>query len=88
MGTKRRAGVCFVVPFFLDGHIDQVRVYSDVMKAQAALRRYVRYSELLAEAREKRPNVGRREARLDAYGAIERTAFAGTEVYEVEIDSG
>jgi hypothetical protein len=77
----------FVVPFFYQGAIHQMRVYSDPLKAQAALRRYVRYRELLNEVRIRNPGIDRKRAMLDAYGAIRRTPYAGTAVYEIEVDA-
>jgi hypothetical protein len=56
------------------------------MNAQAALRRYVGYRELLAEAKQHEPGANQRQARLDAYGAIHRTPYAGTCVYEIVVD--
>jgi hypothetical protein len=87
LGGSESERVVFVVTFFLDGAIDKIRVYSDVLKAQRALRRYVGYRELLAEVKRANPKASAKRALMDAYGAIERTRYAGTEVYEVEIDS-
>ena len=83
---RNQRPMLFVVPFFLDGDIDQIRIYSDVAKAQAALRRYVGYSRLLKVVRSANPTATRQRAMLDAYGAISGTPFAGTAVYEVEVD--
>jgi hypothetical protein len=85
--ARRYENPVFVVPFFLDGRIDQIRVYSDVLRAQAALRRYVGYRELLAQIKERRKGRNKAQAVLAAYGAIERTRYAGTAVYEVDVDS-
>jgi hypothetical protein len=85
--ARIRKHMVFVVPFFLNGYIDRMRVYSDVMKAQAALRRWVNYRELVARVKRANPNIERKHVRLRAYGEIDRTPFAGTEVFEVDIDS-
>jgi hypothetical protein len=85
--SKRLKRSVFVVPFFCNGIIERLRVYSDVMKAQAALRRYVGYKDLLERVRRENPTISVRQAQLDAYGAIEHTPYAGSFVYEVEIDS-
>jgi len=53
---QKRKQPVFVVPFFLDGRIDQMRVYSDVMKAQGALRRYVGYNALLRQVKDNTPS--------------------------------
>jgi hypothetical protein len=84
---KKRSRSVFVVPFFLDGKIDRLRVYSDVRKAQTALRRYVGYSDLLKRVKADNPGMNARRSMLDAYGAISKTPFAGTEVYEIEVDA-
>jgi len=63
-----------------------MRVNSDVTKAQAALRRYVGYRELLRDVKKTNHQIGRSRAMLDAYGAIDRTPFAGTAVFEIDID--
>jgi hypothetical protein len=83
---KAEQRLLFVVPFFCDGEIAQVRVYSDPLVAQRALRRWVGYSSLLRDVRAKEPHASRTRAMLDAYGAIERTRWAGTAVYEVPVD--
>jgi hypothetical protein len=83
---QKRKQPVFVVPFFLDGNIDQMHVYSDVTKAQGALRRYVGYSALLRQVKDKTPGISRTRALLDAYGAIDRTPYAGTCVYEIVPD--
>jgi hypothetical protein len=85
--ARIREQVVFVVPFFLNGYIDKMRVYSDVMKAQAALRRWVNYRELIGEVKRAHPGIDRKRAMMRAYGAIDRTPFAGTCVYEVAVDS-
>jgi hypothetical protein len=76
----------FVVPFFHDGDITQMRIYSNVMTAQRALRRYVGHSELLKAVRKHSPGISARQAMLDTYGAIARTRFAGTGVWEIRVD--
>jgi hypothetical protein len=78
--------VVFVVPFFFRGDITQMRVYSDVERAQRALRRYVGYSKLLAEVRRAHPNATRTRAMVAAFGAIHGTPYAGTMVYEIMVD--
>jgi hypothetical protein len=84
---KRIATTVFVVPYMANGQILKIRVYSNAAAAQRALRRYVNYSQLLREVKRKHPNVDRKRAMLYAYGAITRTAYAGTDVYEVQVDS-
>jgi hypothetical protein len=84
--TIRSKQTVFVVPFFYNGGIQRLRVYSDVMKAQAALRRYVGFKNLLERVRQQNPKITAKRAVLDAYGAIERTPYAGSFVYEVEVD--
>jgi hypothetical protein len=76
----------FVVPFFLDGSVHEMRVYSDVMRAQRALKRYVGYSRLLQSMRAENRGISANRAVVLAYGAIEHTRYAGTAVYEIEID--
>ncbi len=76
----------FVVPFFLEGAVHEMRVYSDVLRAQSALKRYVGYTSLLSSVRAANHGISRKRAVLLAYGAIERTRYAGTAVYEIEID--
>jgi hypothetical protein len=86
MSRKSAGKIVFVVPYFLNGDIRQLRVYTDVAKAQAALKRYVEYPKLLQEAKRANPKATRTRAHLDAYGAIERGPYAGTSVYEIEVD--
>jgi hypothetical protein len=84
---KLAGSTVFVVPYFLNGEIAKIRVYSNVLVAQRALRRYVGYTALLREVRRKDAYLSGSRAMLYAYAAIERTPFAGTAVYEVPIDS-
>lgn len=77
----------YVAVFCLHGRVEELRVYSDIIRAQRALRRYVRYSDLLASVKLKNPQATRARATLDAYGAIARTKFAGSSVWEADVDS-
>lgn len=84
--ASRRGKIVFIVTFCVDGRIDQVRAYSDVMKAQAALRRYVGYSELLRAVKRANLGLNASQAMMRAYAAINETRFAGTSVWELMVD--
>lgn len=49
MGAKKRKRLYFVVPFYLDGHVEQMRLYSKEKSAAKAVERYVRYDRLSDE---------------------------------------
>lgn len=84
--TKGASGTVFVVPFFLDGVVHEMRVYSVAEKAQRALKRYVNYSGLLRKVERENHGISPKRAIVLAYAAIERTQWAGTAVYEIHID--
>ena len=78
----------FVLPFFLDGEIVGMAVYSSLDRAQRALRRYVGFSELRAAEERKNPHLNQRELFRNAQNAIDHTRYAGSIVYEVRLDAG
>ncbi len=84
--SKEITRTVFVVPFFCDGEIVKMRVYSNPLAAQRALKRYVSYSQLLRRVKLENPKISARRATLHAYAAIGNTRLAGTVVYEIAVD--
>lgn len=79
------AEVVFIVPLFVDGQIDGMRAFADVDRAQELLRRHVKFDELLMKARLEYPEANSEFHEMMALGEVERTRYAGSIVYEVEV---
>lgn len=84
--TVRKRVNLFVLAFFLDGAIDGMSVYSDLLRANRALRRYVKWPELRASVRRKNPTLRGSDLYRAIYGAMDQSRFAGTSLFEVPLD--
>jgi len=77
----------FIVPFFLDGNIEEIHAFENVERAYQSLADWVDKPRLEAEAMKRWPNEDPSRVRdLLTYQLIDEGKHAGTLVWEVSVE--
>jgi hypothetical protein len=77
----------FVVPLIRRGNVEGVRAFTTPEAAQACFRHYVGFDTFLERAKRKRSVTDAEGVELEAYSLAEESEFAGTFVYEAQLEA-